>query len=175
MKEIACNHIDARRRSRFADLGLSSFDHLGQIEHKPVEGCITFASSDRQMSGGSAQVCQSPKAGEVEGRHHFGRGQQPEPMHPLDERLFRLIGTEKMIEDSTFDIEGLLPARRAFSNRIFKMGPYGEQDVIGIKDVSRERSLAGPAQISAGYRLVFIPSSVPPQELKTHAGVQQSL
>src|ERR1700687_2330903 len=96
-------------------------------------------------------------------------------MHPLDEGLFRRIRTEKMIEDSTLDIESLVPARRALSHRIFKMGPQGEQNVIGIKDVSRERPLAGPAQISAGYRLVFIRSAVPPQELKTHAGVQQSL
>src|ERR1700730_348012 len=175
MEEIACNHIDARRRSRFADLGPSSFDQLGQIEHNGVEMRIAFASGECQMSGGSAQIRQSPEAGEVEGLHHFGRAQQSEPMHPLDEGLFRLIGAEKMIEDSTFDIEGLFPTRRAFSNRVLKMGPQGEENVVGIKDVSRERSLAGPAQISAGYRLVFIRRSVPPQELKTHAGVQQSL
>ncbi len=77
-------------------------------------------------------------------------------MHPLDEGLLCLIGAEEMIKDSTFDIEGLFPARRAFPHRIFKMGPQREEYVIGIQDVSGERPLAGPAQIGAGYRLVFI-------------------
>ena len=95
-------------------------------------------------------------------------------MHTLDERLLRLFCAEEVIEDSTFNAECLLPARRAVPHRIFKVGPQGKENVVGIKDVSGQRALAAAAEIGAGYRLVFIHGAVSAQELQAHAGVQQS-
>src|SRR5260370_27050614 len=44
--------------------------------------------------------------------------------------LFRsFFGTEKIIEDSAFDSELLLPARRPFPNPIFEVAPHSEQNV----------------------------------------------
>ena len=72
-KEIAGHHLDTltcHRRS--AGIGTRSLDYLGQVEDHGVKIGISFASGNRQMAGGAAQVYHSPKSREVEGFHHLG-------------------------------------------------------------------------------------------------------
>ena len=94
-------------------------------------------------------------------------------MHPLEKGLFRLFCAEEVIEDSAFDAKGLFPAWRAFANRIFKVIPHSEQDIIRIENVSGERVLAVPAKICAGHRLVPVSRATAPQQLQPRTRVQQ--
>jgi len=57
---------------------------------------------------------------------------------------------------------------------IFEVAPQSEQNVVGIKDVPGEGSLAGAAKIGTGYGVIFVKNAVAAQQLKTYARIQQS-
>jgi hypothetical protein len=66
-------------------------------------------------------------------------------VHALQERSHGAIGLEEVIEDPAIVAERLLPPVTAFADRIFQMSPEPKQNVIRIKDVADERTVAVPA------------------------------
>src|SRR5713226_8563704 len=95
-------------------------------------------------------------------------------MHPQQKCAHGIVGLEEVIEDRSFQSEGLLPAVATIENRIFEVCPKREQHIIRIKNVAGQRALTRSAKIGSGKRLIGVLAFVLPQKSETHAGIQQS-
>ncbi len=96
-------------------------------------------------------------------------------MHAHQKCARGFASPEKMVEDRAFEPKRLRPAVAPLAHGIFQMRPHRKQDVVRIENVACERTVARPAQISRGHRLIGVPALILAQESEAHAGIQQAL
>ncbi len=95
-------------------------------------------------------------------------------MHALQEIALGIFSAEEARKDSAFHPECLVPARRAFANRVLQMRPHWIKRIVGIMNVAGQRIRAVGSQIFVGLGRVHVNSIALFKQPERDAGVEQS-